>query len=151
MQPSDRGLAFIKGFELLRLKSFLPTPDDVPTIGWGHTGPDVKLGMLWTKEQADAAFVADIDEVVEPLNRALFGAPTNQNQFDALVSFAYNEGLGSPSLKGKGLLGSTLFRKHKAGDYAGAAAQFPIWNKQAGKVLKGLTRRRDAERLIYLS
>lgn len=151
MQPSERAHAFVQGFELLRLKAFLPTPNDVPTIGWGHTGPDVRLGMVWTKEQADAAYGTDTAEVVEPLNRALFGIPTTQGQFDALFSFAYNEGIGAPALKGKGLLGSTLFRKHKAGDYAGAASQFQLWNTQAGRVLNGLTRRREAERLLYLS
>jgi lysozyme len=92
-----------------------------------------------------------VNEVVVPLNRALYAIPTTQGQFDALVSFAYNEGIGGPSLRGKGLLGSTLFRKHKAGDHTGAAAEFLKWNKQAGKVLRGLTRRRAAERLIYLS
>jgi lysozyme len=86
----------------------------VPTIGWGHTGPDVKLGMVWTKAQADAAF-EPTPRSRRPLNRALYGIPTTQGQFDALFSFAYNEGIGAPALKGKGLLGSTLFRKHKAG------------------------------------
>jgi lysozyme len=151
MTPSDRAHLFVKSFELLRLRAFLPTPNDVPTIGWGHTGPDVKLGMVWTNAQADAAYEADTAEVVAPLNRALFGIPTTQGQFDALFSFAYNEGIGAPALRGKGLLGSTLFRKHKVGDYAGAADEFPKWNKQAGVVLKGLTRRRAAERALYLS
>lgn len=151
MEPSDRILAFVKGFETLRLNAFLPTSHDVPTIGWGHTGPDVSLGLTWTRGQADAAFEKDADRFSTGLNRALFGIPTTQGQFDALFSFAYNEGLGSPSVKGKGLLGSTLFRLHKAGSYAQAAEEFPKWNTQAGHVLTGLSRRRAAEEAIYSS
>ena len=149
--PSERAHILVKSFEKLRLRAFLPTIHDVPTIGWGHTGPDVRLGMVWTRAQADAAYVTDVAEVVAPLNRALFGIPTTQGQFDALFSFAYNEGLGSPSTKGKGLLGSTLFRKHKSGDYAGAVKEFDKWVYQAGVRLKGLERRRDAEQALYLS
>lgn len=150
MRPSERILAFIKGFEKLRLRAFRPTPNDVPTIGWGHT-EGVKMGTVWTREQADSAFAADVARFAEGLNRALFGIPTTQGQFDALLSFAYNEGLGAPTLHGKGLLGSTLFHKHKIGDHAGAAAEFPKWDRQAGHVLPGLLRRRTAERAIYLS
>ena len=67
---------------------------------------------------------------------------TTQGQFDALVSFAFNVGLAN-------FKGSTLLKKHNAGDYAGAAAQFPLWNKAAGKVLPGLVKRRAAEAQIY--
>ncbi|EAA7932780.1 lysozyme, partial [Salmonella enterica subsp. enterica] len=67
-----------------------------------------------------------------------------QGQFDALVSFAYN--LGARTLST-----STLLRKLNAGDYAGAADEFLCWNKAGGKVLKGLTRRREAERALFLS
>ena len=66
------------------------------------------------------------------------GAPTTQGQFNALCSLAYNIGTGN-------LAGSTLLRLHKAKDYEGAANQFGKWNKAAGKVMAGLTRRRAAE------
>jgi GH24 family phage-related lysozyme (muramidase) len=73
---------------------------------------------------------------------AIGAAPTSQHQFDAMVSFAYNIGVAN-------LAGSTLLKLHKAGDFAGAQQQFGRWNKAAGKVLPGLTRRRAAEAALY--
>jgi len=75
---------------------------------------------------------------------ALGGAATTQAQFDAMVSFAYNVGVAN-------LQSSTLLKKHKAGDHAGAAAEFAKWNKAAGRVMPGLTRRRAAEAALYSS
>lgn len=144
MTPSTKIEAFIKGYEKCRLKAYLPTPNDVPTIGWGTTGPDVKLGMVWTQAQADARFAADLARFGGKVSALLGTAPTTQAQFDALVSFAYNVGYGEGGLKT-----STLLRMHKAGEYAGAAEQFARWNKQAGRVLNGLTTRRAAEADIY--
>jgi GH24 family phage-related lysozyme (muramidase) len=144
LAPSERAHTFVKSFEKLRLTAYLPTPNDKPTIGWGQTGPGIKLGMVWTKEQADAAYEAFAAKVTARLNKLLYGIPTTQGQFDALFSFAYNVGADN-------LATSTLLRKHKASDYAGAADQFLKWDHQAGKVLRGLTRRRQAERAIYLS
>lgn len=137
-----RATALIKAFEQCRLRAYLPTPDDVPTIGWGATGPDVQLGMTWTQEQADARFAADLARFAAGVARALNGAPATAFQFGALVSFAYNLGVGA-------LARSTLLRLHRAGDYAAAAAQFARWNKQGRNVLPGLTRRRAAEAQLY--
>lgn len=144
MTPSARCASFIKGYEKCRLTAYLPTKDDVPTIGWGSTGPDIKLGMTWTQAQADARFAADLARFAANVSTLVGKAPTTQAQFDALVSFAYNVGYGDGGLKT-----STLLRLHKAGDYAGAAAQFARWNKQKGKVLNGLTTRRAAEAAMY--
>lgn len=72
------------------------------------------------------------------------GAATTQHQFDAMVSFAYNVGIGN-------LTKSTLLKLHKAGNYAGAADEFATWNKAAGKVMAGLTKRRAAEAALYRS
>lgn len=150
MNPSPRIIAFIKGFEKCRLKAYMPTPNDRPTIGWGTTGPDVKMGMTWTQERADERFARDVADFAAGVAHELGGAPTTQAQFDALVSFAYNVGLDQDADNlAEGLGDSTLLRKHKAGDYAGAAAEFAKWNKQAGKVLNGLTRRRAGEAAIY--
>lgn len=144
MTPSPKIEAFIKGYERCRLKAYLPTKDDVPTIGWGTTGPDVKMGMVWTQTQADARFAADLARFAGKVTALVDTARTTQAQFDALVSFAYNVGYGEGGLKT-----STLLRMHKAGDYASAAEQFGRWNKQAGRVLNGLTTRRTAEAAIY--
>jgi lysozyme len=144
MTPSPKIIDFIKGYEKCRLKAYLPTKDDVPTIGWGSTGPDIKLGMVWTQAQADARFAADLARFSRNVSLLLGAAPTTQAQFDALVSFAYNVGYGEGGLKT-----STLLRMHKDGDYEGTAEQFKRWNKQKGRVLNGLTTRRSAEADIY--
>lgn len=114
------------------------------TIGWGTTGPDVSKGTHWTRAQADARFNSDITKFSEKVRSLLAGAPTTQHQFDAMVSMAYNVGEGNFG-------GSTLLKKHRAGDHAGAADEFPKWNKANKKVMGGLTRRRAAERDLYLS
>jgi lysozyme len=142
LQPSKACLDLIKRFEQCRLHAYLPTPKDVPTIGWGSTGPDIRLGMVWTQEQADGRFALDVARFADKVEKLLGDAATTQGEFDALVSLAYNIGTGN-------LGSSTLLRLHKAGDKSGAAAQFARWNKQAGKVLNGLTIRRAAEAALY--
>lgn len=142
MIPSTRCADFIKGFEACRLKAYMPTPNDVPTIGWGSTGPDIKMGMTWTQAQADSRFARDLATFGAKVSAQLGNAPTTQDQYDAMTSLAYNIGVNAFST-------STVLRKHKAGDYPGAATAFGMWNKQAGKVLNGLTRRRAAEAHMY--
>lgn len=144
MTPSAKITDFIRDYEKCRLKAYMPTPGDVPTIGWGSTGPDIKLGMVWTQAQADERFAADLARFAGKVTALLGVTPTTPAQFDALVSFAYNVGYGDGGLKT-----STLLRMHKEGDYAGAAAQFARWDKQKGRVLNGLTKRRAAEAAIY--
>ncbi|MGH6613765.1 lysozyme [Sphingomonas sp.] len=143
LAPSRRCADFIKGFEQCRLTAYLPTPDDVPTIGWGTTGPGIRLGLVWTQAQADTAFAADLDQFGGRVAALLGTAATTEAQYDAMVSLAYNIGTTA-------FANSTLLRLHRAGDHAGAAEQFARWNKQAGTVLNGLTRRRAAERALYL-
>lgn len=142
MTPSQKIIDFIKGYEALRLKAYMPTPNDVPTIGYGSTGPDIKLGMTWTQKQADDRFAADLAKFSAGVSKLLGAAPTTQGQYDALVSFAYNVGL-------EALKTSTLLRMHKDGEYEAAAGQFGRWNRQAGRVLNGLTKRRAGEVAIY--
>lgn len=148
MTPSPACVALIKDFEQCRLKAFRPTPRDVPTIGWGHTR-DVNLADTCNQAQADQWLIEDVAEKADGVDRLLDGAPTTQGQYDALVSFAYNEGIGNSYTPNKGLAPSTLLKLHKAGDYTGAAAEFPKWDKQGGIVLGGLVRRRAAERALY--
>lgn len=150
MKPSQEIIDFIKSFEKCRLTAYMPTPNDRPTIGWGSTGRDIKLGMTWTQEQANARFNRDLAMFAAGVEHMLGGCPTTQDQFDAMVSFAYNVGLDDDAdLIAEGFGDSTLLKKHKAGDYAGAAAEFPKWNKQDGKIFNGLTRRRAGEASIY--
>lgn len=99
-------------------------------------------GVVWTQEQADDRLMADLARFGRGVWNAIGEKETTQNRFDALVSFAFNVGLGN-------LLSSTLLRKHVAGDYEGAAAQFIRWNRASGKVMAGLTRRRAAEAALY--
>lgn len=141
MKTSIKGINLIHSFEQCRLKAYMPTPNDRPTIGWGTTGPDVKMGITWTQKQADDRFASDLAKFEQAVEKATNGKVT-QNQFDALVSLIYN--IGETNFNG-----STLLKLHKAGDYAGAKAQFARWNKQAGKVLNGLTRRRAEEAALY--
>jgi len=143
MTPSTACASLIERFEQCRLEAYLPTPHDVPTIGWGSTGPDIKLGLTWTQDQANARFARSLSIFGHAVDDAVKG-PTTQAQFDAIVCLTYNIGVGN-------LLTSTLLRLHNAGDYEGAAGQFAVWNKQAGKVLRGLVRRRAAEAALYRS
>lgn len=131
----------IKSFEGLELEAYL-CPANIWTIGYGHTG-DVKEGDTITKAEADELLEKDLEKFRGGVNRCV-KVPVNENQFGALVSFAYNVGIGS-------LQSSTLLKLLNAGDYDAAADQFPRWNKSGGKVLTGLTRRREAERAVFLT
>ncbi len=140
MRTSQRGLSLIKSFEGLRLLAYRDAVG-VWTVGYGATR-GVKAGMSVTKEQAERMLLNDVQRF-EPEVERLVQVPLTGNQWDALVSFTYN--LGAANLES-----STLLRKLNAGDYAGAAEQFPRWNKAGGKVLPGLVRRREAERVLFL-
>jgi lysozyme len=153
MQPSQACINLIQEFEGCAKRqpdgSFVAYPDpgtggDPWTIGWGSTGPDIRKGVVWTQKQCDDRFIEHLGQFAQKVNNLLGNSATTQHQFDAMVSFAYNVGPAN-------LSSSTLLRKHKAGDFAGAAAEFARWNKAAGKVLPGLTRRRTAEAALYAS
>lgn len=146
---SSDGLAIIKQFEGCAKKlpdgrfSAYPDPGtgaEPWTIGWGATGPGITKGVIWTAAQCDARLIEDVARFSGAIDRALGDAPTSQAQFDAMVSFHYNTGK---------LLASTLFRLHKAGDYAGAAREFGKWVNAAGKPLPGLVKRRASEAALY--
>ncbi len=141
MTPSAACRALIQSFEQCRLTAYLPTPNDRPTIGWGATGEDIHLGMTWARSQCDARFAADLAAFARGVSATLIGE-TTQRQFDALVSLAYNIGLGA-------FKASALLRLHNTGDVDAAAAQFAAWTSQAGKTLPGLVRRRAAEAAMY--
>jgi lysozyme len=150
---SAKGIALMHSFENCELEAY-PDPgsrDGNPwTVGWGSTGPDIKRGTRWTQEQADARFAVDLASFAAKVDALIGDAPTTQEQFDAMVSLAYNIGIGSTNpAKPGGFTRSTTLRKHKAGDYHGAAAAFLMWDKNDGKVMRGLQRRRAAEADLY--
>ncbi len=149
MQTSDKGIALIKQFEGCKLTAYPdPGTGGAPwTIGYGWTQPvdgkPVRPGMTIDQATADRLLKTGLVSYENDVLR-LVKVKLSQSQFDALVSFTYN--LGSRSLST-----STLLSKLNAGDYAGAADEFLRWNKAGGKVLNGLTRRREAERALFLS
>lgn len=136
MTPSSWLYSFLKSYEKFRPTAFKPTVNDVWTIAWGHTR-GVKEGDTCTMAQGEVWIHEDIGWAVADVNGKA-KVPLNQNQFDALGSLTFN--IGGPAFEG-----STLLRLLNAGDYAGCAAQFPRWDRQAGAVLNGLLGRRDAE------
>ncbi len=142
MNTNDAGLEIIKSCETCRLKAFLPTPHDVPTIGWGHTS-GVKLGDACTQEEADEWLKEDLHRAENCVDKSV-SADLTENEYSALVSFIYNVGCGA-------FLGSTLLEFINDSRMDDAAAQFARWNKQHGIVLNGLTRRRAAEAELFQS
>jgi lysozyme len=141
MKTSQRGIGLIKGFEGLRTAAYR-CPAGILTVGYGHTGRDVTQGLVITEAQAEALLRRDLEHFEQAVT-ALAGDCT-QGQFDALVAFAFNVGIGA-------LKASSLLKRHRAGDFAGAANQFLRWDKAGKQVLPGLTKRRAAERALYLS
>ena len=139
---SPRGRTLIEKFEGLRLTAYQDMVG-VWTIGYGHTGPDVKAGMTITQQQAEQLLINDLARFNNGVN-ALVQTRINQNQFDALISFSYNLGLGS-------LQQSTLLRLLNAGNFQAAADQFPRWDRAGGKEVAGLLARRNAERALFLT
>ena len=135
MHISEKGLRLIKNFEGCRLTAYKCSAG-IWTIGWGHTA-GVKQGMTITQKQADDMLKTDLvvyENHVKSLKREF-----NQNEFDALVSFCYNCGIGS--LK-------TLCKNRTNAQIAEALL---LYNKAGGRVLEGLNRRRKAERELFLS
>ncbi|HCT5190022.1 lysozyme [Enterobacter cloacae] len=145
MQTSDKGISLIKQFEGCKLTAYQDSVG-VWTIGYGWTQPvdgkPIRAGMTIKQETAERLLKTGLVSYESDVSR-LVKVGLTQGQFDALVSFTYN--LGARSLST-----STLLRKFNAGDYAGAADEFLRWNKAGGKVLNGLTRRREAERALFL-
>lgn len=177
-KTSPSGRAFIRGFESCELEAY-PDPGSplakecrrlglkpaqyrqVPggsaaypgrpwTVGWGHTGPDVYPGLTITAERAETLFEADVAEIEAGVHR-LVTRPLNQNQFDALVSFAFNCGLDEDNdIMPEGLGDSTLLKYINQGKFQLAASEFLKWNKSNGTVIIGLVRRRRAESETFL-
>lgn len=145
MKISDKGLDLIKSFEGCELHAY-PDPGtngDPWTVGYGHTGSEVVPGLVITQDQADDYLRLDVQRFEQCVEQSLL-VDVTQNQFDALVCFAFNVGCGA-------LSGSTLLKLLNNGDSEAAAQQFARWSKAGGKVMAGLVRRRDAERKLFLT
>lgn len=143
MKTSQNGIAVLKYFENCQLTAYPdPATGGAPwTIGWGHTGPEVVSGLVWTQGNADTQLVTDLASRERSVSSAVT-AQLTQGQFDALVDFVYNLGAGN-------FQSSTLLRLVNAGDMDGAVAQFSRWNKAAGVPMRGLARRRAAEAALF--
>jgi lysozyme len=144
MNKYQRGIDLIKHFESLFLNAY-QDPVGVWTIGWGHTGLKHKDGTVHkgrkiTEAEATELLRHDLTGFAARVTK-LVKVELNDDQFSALVSFDFNTG---------SLHKSTLLKKLNAGDYAGAADEFPRWNKAGGQVLRGLTRRRKSEQNLFL-
>lgn len=140
---SPDGLTILQYFESCRLEAYWDADGKVWTIGWGDTGPDVVEGLRITQAEADERLQRRLAREFVPGVLKALTRPVNQAQLDAMVDLAYNIGVSA-------FQGSTLVRLFNAGDQAGAAEQFPRWNKSGGKVLLGLRRRRAADRARFL-
>ncbi len=139
---SEKGLDLIKSFEGCRLKAYL-CPAKVWTIGWGHTGfvkfynKNVCEGMTITLSQADELLKNDCQKYVNHVNTYMKKYSFNQNQFDALVSFAFNIG----NIK--------QLTKNGTRSITQISNKIPEYRKANGKVLTGLIRRRNAEKELF--
>ena len=147
MKISSNGIELIKQFEGLSLVPYL-CPANIPTIGWGNTFYEnmkkvtMQDGPI-TREKADSLFNFLVTtNFVNVVNRLVI-VDINQNQFDALVSFVYNIGGGNFEK-------STLLKKVNQSDFISASLEFEKWNKANGKILNGLTKRRLAEKELFL-
>jgi lysozyme len=151
METSQRGIDLITRFEGLITHSYL-CPANKLTVGYGHCGEDVKQGMVITEKEAEQLLKKDLRKFESKLNYSLEHdkVELNQNQFDACISFIFNLGFSA-------FIFSTLYKKLKAGDYAGASAEFPKWvyitktvDGEKVKIrLKGLETRRKAEQELF--
>jgi lysozyme len=141
VKTSPKGIALITEFEGFRSKAYL-CPAGVWTIGYGFT-LGVQPGDTITKEQAKRRLARELESYEAAVMRACTNEP-NQNEFDALVCFAFNVGAS-------GMAKSSVIKAHNRGDHQAAARAFQLWNKAGGVVYAGLTRRRAAEAALYLT
>jgi len=133
----------IKRFEGCKLTAY-KDPVGIWTIGYGQTGYPITCGVVWTQKQADVALTQTVTHLEDKLSSEL-PKPLSDTKMGALLDFAYNLGVSA-------LLKSTMWRKLLDGqtDLA-VASEFLKWNRAGGKVLPGLTARRQAEHDLYLS
>jgi lysozyme len=143
MRTSQVGIDLIKNYEGFS-PAIYPCPAGIPTVGYGHVVlKHEKFPPTITKQEAEKILQQDLVQFENSVNN-LIKVPLNQNQFDALVSFTFNLGGGA-------LQRSTLRQRLNRGEYRDAANEFTKWVFAGGRRLRGLVRRREAERDLFLS
>lgn len=159
MTISEAGIQLIKSFEGCHNQPY-KCPALLYTVGYGHVlypeqarlkTPErsayplrTEHNRVFANDEIDELLEQDLQRFQDGVSRLCPASDDSQPQFDALVSFAFNVGLGN-------LQASTLRMKYNRGDTQGAADEFLKWTKASGKVLKGLVRRREAERALFLT
>lgn len=143
MEINQVGIDLIKSFEGLRLTAYRDVVG-IPTVGYGHCGPDVKMGLSVTPDKAEQLLHNDLERFCHGVEAALGDTEATESQFSAMVCLAYNIGLGN-------FTKSHLLSKFLTGDLEGAADQFLRWSHAGGVEVPGLLRRRQAERTLFLS
>jgi lysozyme len=147
MTYSAKGLELTEKFEAAAGPVLVVYADKLangkPTVGWGHTGPDVVVGATWTYEQCVEALQNDIHWAVNVVN-ALVHVSLTQGEFDAVVDFVYNVGSGN-------FAHSTMLKELNNKNFMMAALEFEKWDKAQGVVVAGLLRRRWAEKTEFNS
>ena len=147
MIPSENCYKLIKKYEGFSSKPY-KCPAGIPTIGYGSTfylnGNKVTMKDTPISEEVALSILFSVVEDFSKKVEKLLKVPVNQNQFDALVDFSYNLGIGN-------FQKSTLLKLINNKDFVGASKQFKKWNKSNGKVLNGLTNRRKEEEELFLS
>ena len=143
MDISKEGIDFIKAWEKLSLLAYKDAVG-VLTIGYGHAIlPGETFALPFTEQDAEELLARDLKRFVEAVN-TFVKVSLSQHELDALVSFAFNVGVGA-------FRKSTLLKKLNAGDHTGAAPEFNKWIYGDGRILPGLVSRRRAERRIFLT
>ena len=144
MRTNQAGIDLIKSFEGLRLTAYQDVRN-IWTIGFGTTGPWVHRGLTITSDEAEERLKDHLLYTEKFVAKQIGAAPTTPNQFSAMVSLAYNVGVGN-------FQKSSVLKCHKSGKTLAAAAAFMLW-VNAGKLknVSGLIRRRNAERRLYVS
>ena len=140
LQLSPSGLSLIETFESKRNKAYQDIKG-IWTIGYGHTGPEVVSTLVWSDTQCNWALQEDVLWAAKAIQDNV-SVVLNQNQFDALVSFTFNVGIGSFN-------NSTLLHLLNKGDYDGVALQFVHWMYAGTVISTGLLRRRKAEAALF--
>lgn len=129
------GVAVHEGY---RGEAYIPVPGDRPTLGFGYAGPEVQMGQRTDPVRALIQLNATADRFQREMKTCIGDVPMFQHEWDAYFSLAYNIGTGA-------FCRSTLVRKLKSGDYAGACDEILKWDRFQGKPLAGLTKRRQQD------